>query len=344
MFDTMDFAIVNALQINPRISWAQLGQLLTVDPSTLSRRWSRVTREGRAWSSCFHVVNVQMKDLATAVVQIGCEPGRRESVIEQLSGEAPVVTIHCTSGARDLVLTVSLPGRTAVDRYVDQVIAAVPGVRRMETSYMRRVFKQGTDWRPYALTTAQARAVAATLPSAPADPKPNAFLLELIAAIGDDVRRPISELQRRVGRSLSAVSRGVDTLLMASWANWRIDFSHALGGWEEVMLWLDVPQNELENVAGTLRRLPQLRWCSSITGTANMIATVCLRDLAELDEIEGRLAVGFPMARVTDRCVVPRIAKRMGHVIGYDSRLERYVPFGAGQEDGRRPVGAGGVA
>ncbi|TDC79822.1 Lrp/AsnC family transcriptional regulator [Streptomyces hainanensis] len=330
MFDAMDFAIFNALQISPRISWARLGQILMIDPSTLSRRWSRVTRERRAWSSCFHAVNDRMEDLATAVVEIRCRPGSRERVIGLLSHEAPVVSIHCTSGARDLVLTVSLPNRIAVDRYVDQVIGPVPGVRRMETSYVRHFFKAGSDWRPQALTAAQARAVAATLPSAAVDPRPNPGLLELIGAIGDDVRRPLSELQRRVGRSLSAVSRGMDTLLVASWVNWRIDFSHELGGWEELMLWLDVPQSELDDVAATLRRFPQLRWCSSLTGTANLIATVCVRDLTELDEIEGRLAERFPAARVTDRCLVPRIAKRMGHVIDHDSRLTGYVPFTAG--------------
>ncbi|MDT0317015.1 Lrp/AsnC family transcriptional regulator [Streptomyces sp. DSM 44918] len=330
MFDAMDFAIVHALQINPRVSWARLGQILMTDPSTLSRRWSRVTGDRRVWSSCFHVINAQLRDLATAVVEIGCEPGRRQSVIERLSGEAPVVSIHCTSGARDLVLTVSLPDRVAVDRYVDEVVGSVPGVRRMRTSYFRRVFKQGSDWRPYALTAAQARAVSETLPTAVADPKPSPLLLELVAAIGDDVRRPISGLQGRVGRSLSAVSRGVDALLVASWVSWRIDFSHDLGGWEEVMLWFDVPQSDLENVAATLRRFPQLRWCSSMTGASNLIATACLRDIEELDEIERVIAVRFPTTRVTDRAVVPRIAKRMGHVIGYDSRLERYVPFTTG--------------
>ncbi|WP_461031747.1 Lrp/AsnC family transcriptional regulator [Streptomyces mayteni] len=330
MFDAMDFAIINALQINPRVSWARLGQILTIAPSTLSRRWSRVTRERRVWSSCFHAVNEQLRDLATAVVEIGCLPGRRESVIELLSGHPPVVSVHCTSGGRDLVLTVSLPTRIAVDRYVDEVIARVPGVRQLETSYFRRVFKPGSDWRPHALTAAQARAVAETLPTATSDPRPNAFLLELVALIGDEVRRPISELRPRVGRSLSAVSRGVDALLVASWVNWRIDFSHELGGWEELMLWFDVPQSELDDVAAALRRFPQLRWCSSMTGASNLIATVCVRDLVELDEIEGALAERFPRARVTDRCVVPRIAKRMGHVIGYDGRLERYVPFTVG--------------
>ena len=53
MADTLDLQIINALQIHPRVSWAQLGRILRVDPSTISRRWSVLTKERQVWTSCF---------------------------------------------------------------------------------------------------------------------------------------------------------------------------------------------------------------------------------------------------------------------------------------------------
>lgn len=34
----LDLKLIHALQINPRASWAQVGALLGVDPSTVARR------------------------------------------------------------------------------------------------------------------------------------------------------------------------------------------------------------------------------------------------------------------------------------------------------------------
>lgn len=327
MLDEVDLSIINALQLSPRISWARLGRILTLDPSTLSRRWNRMTAEGLAWSSCYNNVPASVARRSVAMVEVGCEPGRREQVIASLAGEQAVSSIHCTSGRRDLVLTLTLSDVLGVDRYVDEVIATVPGVRRLETHHLRRMFQDGSDWRVRILDQAQVKAVIETRPHATVEPNPSSFLLTVLSAIGDDVRRPISELQPLLGRSLAAVSRAVDTLLAAGWARWRVDFSHNLLSWEEMKLWLDVPQDEMEGVAGLLRGCPQVRLCASATGTANLVATLWVREHSELDEIERKITRDFPKAHVVDRCIAPRIAKRMGHVIGYDSRVERYVPF-----------------
>jgi hypothetical protein len=34
-----DLELIDALQINPRVTWAQLGDVLGVDPVTVTRRW-----------------------------------------------------------------------------------------------------------------------------------------------------------------------------------------------------------------------------------------------------------------------------------------------------------------
>ncbi len=46
MLDELDLALVDALQVNPRASWAALGDVLELAPVTLARRWQRLAESG----------------------------------------------------------------------------------------------------------------------------------------------------------------------------------------------------------------------------------------------------------------------------------------------------------
>lgn len=42
-----ELELIDALQINPRASWVDLGQATGSDPATAARRWQRLTGSGR---------------------------------------------------------------------------------------------------------------------------------------------------------------------------------------------------------------------------------------------------------------------------------------------------------
>lgn len=327
MLDDLDYQIVDALQMHPRIAWADLGRILAADPSTLSRRWSRLTDEGLAWSSCFRRAPAGMRDGATALVHVGCAPGRRENVINQLADEPAVASIHCTSGAWDLVVTVNLPDLMELDRYIDERIVSVPGVTGSEAHHVRKIYQDASDWSFHSLSAPQVAAVRSALPAASVRPHPTDLLLDVVAAIGDDVRRPIVDIEKRVGRSFRTVSRAIDTVLVSDWVRWRIDIAHNLAGWFEAMLWLNVPQGQVDAFAADLSRLPRTRLVASTISRSNVVCTLWARDFGAVVDTEALLQRTYPDVRVDDRSLVPRIAKRMGHVIGYDGRLDRYIPY-----------------
>ncbi|PPF50901.1 hypothetical protein C5B94_15100 [Clavibacter michiganensis] len=94
------------------------------------------------------------------------------------------------------------------------------------------------------------------------------------------------------------------------------------------MIWLSVAQAEMEKVAAALRLFPQLRMCASVTGQANLVASLWLRNLEELDDIESKLTRVFQNLRIVDRWVVPRVAKRTGHLFDDEGRWSSFVPMG----------------
>ncbi|MFI5084537.1 MAG: AsnC family protein, partial [Actinomycetales bacterium] len=44
-----DLALINALQIAPRMSWADAADVLGVHATSLAARWARLRKQGVAW-------------------------------------------------------------------------------------------------------------------------------------------------------------------------------------------------------------------------------------------------------------------------------------------------------
>lgn len=47
--DENDLVLLHGLQIAPRATWAQLGEVLGISGATAARRWARITGRGDAW-------------------------------------------------------------------------------------------------------------------------------------------------------------------------------------------------------------------------------------------------------------------------------------------------------
>jgi DNA-binding Lrp family transcriptional regulator len=318
--DDVDFALVNALQVSPRAGWSQLEAILGVDSTTLSRRWTKLVEGGLAWSSCFAVTRPERAQLPTgvlALVEVSCVAGEREKVIETIALNPSVLTIDCTSGSRELILTLSFMSVSEVDAYVATELAAVPGVLATRTHFTRTFFKEGTSWRLGVLNQRQVRALN-DLPVTGIDapPAPTRLHELVIAGLAGDIRRSATSIADEIGKSVATVTRAIGQIMHASWARTRIDFAHNVVGFDaSVMVWFSVPHHQLETVGAGLAMMPETRMCCSVVNSANLAVVLWLHDLREFDAIETRIARAFPSAQIEDRWMLPRFAKRIGHVL-----------------------------
>lgn len=335
MPDALDFQIINALQIHPRVSWTQLGKILAVDSSTISRRWNTLLSERLAWMSCYDGGVLGSEDSVFALVEIRCVAGRRGEVMEALVRQPPIFSVNCTTGSRDLYVMLVATSLFETDRYVDANISSIPGIIGTRTHYLRTIYHESSSWRLNVLQPAQINALEKLRPSAKNVERRPAYSA-VIEALHDDPRRTAAEVQLEVGRSVSVVSRDIDAILAAKWVRWHVDFAHQLMGWAAAaVLWLDVNRPDHERVIASLKMLNQVRVVASVTGQANLYVLLWLRDLEELDDLEHRLTSAFPHVQIRDRWIVPRIAKRQGHILDDDSRHQRFVPIpdGSGEID-----------
>ena len=318
--DDVDFALVNALQVSPRASWSQLEAILGVDATTLSRRWTRLVESGLVWSSCFAVTPSERAQLSTGVLalaEVSCVAGERENVIDKVALNPSVLTIECTSGSRELILTLSFRSVSEVDAYVAAELAAVPGVLATRTHFTRTFFKEGTSWRLGVLTQRQIRALHA-LPATGIDAPamPTRLHESVMTGLAGDIRRSATSIADEIGKSVATVTRAIGQIMHAPWARTRIDLAHNVVGYDaSVMVWFSVPHHQLETVGAGLALMPETRMCCSLINSANLAVVLWLHNLREFDAIEANIARAFPTAQIEDRWMLPRFAKRIGHIL-----------------------------
>ena len=70
-----DLALINALQIAPRLSWADAAEVLGVHATTLAARWERLRAAGASWVTAHLMGDPQQ--MCLAFVDVECEMHRR---------------------------------------------------------------------------------------------------------------------------------------------------------------------------------------------------------------------------------------------------------------------------
>lgn len=323
-----DLALVHALQLAPRSTWARLAEVLDVSAATLTRRWARLTREGLAWFSCYPSSTRDWSGHAWeagAFVEVECAPGQRQAVMDELGHRPAVWNIDATSGQRELMLTMIAPSIVELDGQVACSIATIPGVRATRTHFFRSIIREGSSWRLDALSSEQQQAL---VPPSTHErgTRPSDRDLAVLSILGSDARVPASVVADRLGCSESTAGRYIARVTAARFTSIRCEVAHYAAGWQvAATLWLDVPQSELRSVATAVARLPEIRLCVTVSSEANLAAQIWLHRIEDLDQFETLLATRFPGTRVLDRWITPRFAKRLGHLIGPDGRRTGFV-------------------
>lgn len=319
--DEDDLALIHALQVAPRISWAQAATVLATTPATLARRWERLRHEGLAWVTA-HPRGVQGR-ITVAFVEVDCAPGARPAVVRRLCRDPRAVTVEEAARGRDLLLTVMVPDLTALTRFVLDDLPGVPGVQRVQSHLSTEVHFEASRWR---LDTLDPRQVAALHTgthhpdrghgrTAPSDAWP------LIEALTADARLTAADLARSTGRNPATVRRQLPRLLTSGLLSLRCEVAQVQSRWPIACNWLArVPVQEQGRTVQALTTLPELRLCVSTTGETNMMFTVWTRSLVDMLRLERLLGEKLPWLTLVDSSVTLRMAKRMGWLLDEQGR------------------------
>ena len=145
MLDSIDRAILNALQNQGRISNAELAELVNLSPSACHRRVQRLEKDGYI-KQYVALLNARKIGLPTTVfveIRLSAQADEVLDNFEKAVARIPdVLECHLMAGTADYILKVVAENTEDFARIHRQHLTRLPGVAQMQSSFaLRTVFK-----------------------------------------------------------------------------------------------------------------------------------------------------------------------------------------------------------
>lgn len=337
-----DLALINVLQIAPRLSWADAAEVLGVHATTLAARWERLRSSGVSWITA-HLIG-DPHQMCLAFVAVDCAMNRREEVTAGLAAMPEVVTVEEAASHRDLMLTVITP---SLDDFSTKVVARlkdIVGLVKYQTALCTRLHASGGAWRLNVLSRAQRAAVralagpAATgVTRAAAREQLPASHLALLPFLARDGRATAADIARALGRHPATVQRQLNRVIASGILSFRCEVAQKFSAFPVTCQWfVNVPAGQHEAAAAELKTIRNVRLSASTTGPANFVIIMWLQSLADVMTMELELQQKVPGIVLVESVVMLSTVKRVGWMLEPDSRASGAVVVpaqGPGDDD-----------
>jgi DNA-binding Lrp family transcriptional regulator len=143
--DAMDRKIVAALQRNGRIKLAQLSEQVGLSPTPCARRVAMLEEAGVITGYSARVDQTQVGLAVTIFVAVELERQSKdalqafENAVRQFD---QVMECYLMTGSRDILLRVVAGDLTDFDRFLEEQLMRVPGIRNTRSSFTLRTMIQ----------------------------------------------------------------------------------------------------------------------------------------------------------------------------------------------------------
>lgn len=326
MIEEIDLRLGHLLQIDPRMSWARVGEILQVSPTTAANHWRHLVSGGLAWVTTYPNPGNRF----TAIVEVDCRTEYLPPVIAQLCRHPLVVSVDEATGRRDLLLTLMAPDMTSLTNLIIDWIGGLEGVYNTRSALVTNVIVGPESWTVGALTKREIyQASAQLLPDRTGGGEMDSADLALAEALAVNGRASVASLSQALGVPSSTVHRRVMRLVANQNLIMRCDLAPLLAGWRLACTWLiTVPLSHKARVVELLKQQSALRSCLSITGSNNLMASFRVSDQHALDLLESRVASAIPGLAPDETIVHLRSHKSMGWLLDAEGRCtgELVVP------------------
>ncbi len=146
-YDELDVAILEELQVNGRISVADLARKIHLSQPAIHNRIRRLERQGviRQYVALLDREMVGYDLLCFVQISFQAHSHAQMNALHEAISQMPQV-LECFRliGSFDLMLKIAVPDRKALDQFVDGHLAKVAGVDRIQTSLVLNEVKSTT--------------------------------------------------------------------------------------------------------------------------------------------------------------------------------------------------------
>lgn len=295
----LDRRIVAALQLDGRSSWSDVAKLAGTTESTASRRGGRLLDDGTV--RVVGVADPLVCGLGQPVlVQLDCAPDSVRQVADALAERSDTRFLTITTGDWDIATELIVPSQHQLTSTLIDELGALPGVHRSSTALITKNFTMRHDWSRTLLGHAD-QATAPDTTSGPNQVQLDDVDRRLLAVLAEDGRRPYRDIARTLSLGETGVRRRVEQLVAAHALVFSTLVSPAALGFRvELLLWLRVAADHLDDVARLMAGRPEVRYVSATAGSADLVCEVILPDASEIHTFTTRVLGTLPGIRSID--------------------------------------------
>jgi DNA-binding Lrp family transcriptional regulator len=259
-FDELDRQLVQVLQLDGRLPFSRIAEVLGVSDQTIARRYTRLRTEGHM--RVIASVDYAFMGQVTWLVRVQCKPDGAERLGRALAARDDTAWVNLSSGGTELNCSTWAPA--AVVQESSLLLARLPrtpSVVSMTAHCVMHTFfggPRGPVLKYGCLTPEQLDALL---------PEPS-LLAELAAA---------------TGWSQSTARRRLAQLRASGAAFLDVEFDYQIYGLtSRALLWASVPPAELEAAGVALAGHPQVAYACATTGPTNLHAVLLCKDIHSL--------------------------------------------------------------
>lgn len=141
MLDKTDLAIIDALQNDGRVAFAQIADQLGVSPGMIRQRYSRLVDEG--FLKVVAITNpIRMGYKTMAMIGIRAEGSKLLGVAEKISKLDEVIYMVISSGRFDIFAEVVCRDHEDLLRFITEKLSTIDGVRESESFMHLKIVKE----------------------------------------------------------------------------------------------------------------------------------------------------------------------------------------------------------
>ncbi|AEH24030.1 Lrp/AsnC family transcriptional regulator [Pyrococcus yayanosii] len=143
MLDELDRGILQILQEDGRVSYAEIARKLGVPESTVRLRVRKLVERGviRKFAALINPFKAGYE--VVAVIAVDTEPSKVKKVAEELAKLPEVDVLGIATGAHDIFMQVTVRSLRELEEFLIEKLGKIDGVKSTETSILTSVKKWG---------------------------------------------------------------------------------------------------------------------------------------------------------------------------------------------------------
>jgi DNA-binding Lrp family transcriptional regulator len=315
-YDHLDRCLVQALQLDGRVPFSRIAEVLGVSDQTVSRRYTRLRTEGVI--RVLGLTDPAVLGEVTWLVRVQCTPDAAAKVAQALARREDTAWVSLASGGTEI----NCVTRSHVDEDAEglllQRLPRTPSVVGVTAQCVMHTFfggSQGLSIKSDSLTEEQTRALR------PPRPEPGAHgpvVLDaadrrMLAVLGTDGRADLADLAAASGWSQSTVRRRMAQLRESGALYLDLDYDHRIFGLTaRSLLWLTVAPGQLAATGQALAEHPEVAYACATTGATNLHAVVLCKDIQSLYLYLTSRIAALPAVRQAETAPILAALKRAG--------------------------------